>query len=64
MAALAYWRHDDSSAWNWSKFFCGPGITMTLGPLGTVAHPATASAAASGIKAIRLFMMFSWSVAA
>jgi hypothetical protein len=34
-----------SSVWNWSKDFPLPGRTITLGPVGRVAHPPNASSA-------------------
>jgi hypothetical protein len=34
-----------SSAWNCSKGFPGAGMTITLGPVGNVAHPPKTSAA-------------------
>src|SRR6185503_13186868 len=48
MLALAYPRQSPSSKRNWSKFLPEPGSTSWLGPLGTVTHPASASAARSG----------------
>ncbi len=40
ICCCAYCRHVTSSAWNRSKGLPGAGITATVGPVGTVAHPA------------------------
>ena len=39
----AHWRQVASSPWNCSKFFPVPGNTITLGPVGTVAHAPSSS---------------------
>jgi len=41
----AHWRHAASSAWNCPRVFPLPGSTMTLGPVGSVAHAVENSAA-------------------
>src|SRR5919197_2744772 len=43
----AHWRQTPSSVWNCSKFLPVPGRTITLGPVGTVAHAAKTSPAAT-----------------
>jgi hypothetical protein len=52
----AHWRQTATSLWNKSKFFPEPGSTMTLGPVGTLAHPAARAAttidSATGIRLI------------
>jgi hypothetical protein len=45
-----------SSAWNTSNGLPGGGITITLGPVGTVAHPATTSRT-KDIKIFRLHVL-------
>ena len=50
----AHCRHTRSSPWNCSKVFPDPGRTSTLGPLGTVAQPASSRRASTkGVFTIR-----------
>src|SRR5579871_5105711 len=45
----ANWRQSTSSALNWSKDLPVPGSTSTLGPSGTLAQPASSTAAAAPV---------------
>src|SRR5207244_4714499 len=44
----AHWRQAMSSAWNWSKGLAVPGSTITLGPVGNVAHAPRSRASGAG----------------
>lgn len=59
----AHCLHVWSSAWNRSNGFPGVGITITLGPVGTVAHP-TISARAKNINVLRMFVLMMTSLSA
>src|SRR5215472_8179933 len=52
----AHCRHATSSAWNSSKVFPPPGSTITLGPVGTLAHAPTNSGTATSKPISRLDM--------
>src|SRR5512132_2434352 len=42
--SAAHWRQTATSLWYTSKLLPEPGSTMTFGPVGTLAHPATRAA--------------------
>src|SRR3984893_6283925 len=44
VCCAAHWRHTASSTWKVSKLLPVPGMTITLGPVGTLAPPLTTSA--------------------
>jgi hypothetical protein len=56
VCCAAQFLHARSSDWNTSKGFPGPGITITLGPVGMVAQPPRAAAARSKTRAFPRFI--------
>ena len=49
VCCAAHSRHTASSTWKVSKLLPVPGMTITLGPVGTLAHPLATSATMTAI---------------